>query len=665
MCGKVEHGAGISHQEVAYLMPDFRRGQWITALLLFLLLFCIQPAVPTHAQEPTLLAGVAPAPITGADTVEFVSQAVDATLSRGADGNYYVANESAVRLSNSNRFSAAFVTLGYPGWGGGNVRFNPAELPGFGPYTDDGGTGSQMEVRPTTWGGGSQDSTWMITSVSVPADGRLRLYTDWQQPLGGGPLITYSFGLIPASAWVGDVGSTRITLNLPLVASEEMIVSAEPSGYTFLGDTIEWLLVDEEPSVNPTVTLIAPHLWQEIEATRAARATEPLNANIHLADLYAGLAAQGIPAYSLEAEAALESARRAAPDDPVPLQRLALLYRARADRAGGDLAILEQAATSGEAAIAVGASDEETRAATLRDLQTLADAWVAQDPRVALDFLSRAETIANGSDPTLTQKRIAIAEQMALDALNQGERDAALAIAQAQGLSTAVPASPWMESTALTILNSSTSRTFTLMAAGDPALLQDRLGNLAARLTTGGYPSTWDSTANTFALSIPGNAATWQAAGQTIAAALGDDVELGLLKDALLPRTVTYQTSGDWWSQQYTYGEELQIGARAADRAGQLRSDADATASAWEKGLITTGAQEWEQFAQRQSVRVTTQFNDGAGLLQRDWNVSLPTADVLDWQETTLNRDHVLLIGAAVAGGLFLLLGIIWLPGRR
>ena len=63
--------------------------------------------------------------------MQFVSQAVDATLTRAADGSYTVSNEAAIRLNNTNRFGGTSVTFGFPGWGGGDLRFNPAELPGF------------------------------------------------------------------------------------------------------------------------------------------------------------------------------------------------------------------------------------------------------------------------------------------------------------------------------------------------------------------------------------------------------------------------------------------------------------------------------------------------------------------------------------------------------
>jgi hypothetical protein len=644
-------------------------GQSKTALSFFLLLLFLLLPSRTEAQEPQILGGVAPAPISGAGDVQFVSQAVDATLTRAADGSYSVSNEAAIRLNNTNRFGAASVTFGFPGWGGGDIRFNPAELPGFAPYTDNGALGSQMQVLPTTFFGASQESTWQVTSVNIPSDTRIRLYTDWQQSLGSGPLLTYAFGLVPASAWAGNMGSARITLQLPFVISEEAIISAAPTDgedtYTFQGDAIEWLLVDTEPSVNPTVTFIAPDYWKEIENTRSTRATDPLGANLRLADLYSALAAVGVPSYSLEAEGALEAARRVAPTDPVPLQRLAVLYRQRAEQNGGDLAILEQSVTVAEAALASGSTDEATRTALLRDLQSLADAWTTQDPLIALDFLTRAESVAQGSDPALTEKRRVLAEQVAVTALQAGETDYAIALATAQGLSMEAPAPPYLESAALQVMNSATQRAYTMTVTGDPAVLNEKLGGLATRLTTAGFPATWEEATLTFTVATPGTPTTWQAAGQTVAVAVGNDLELALLHDALLPPDVNYATTETAWVEEYRYRETLQLGARAGDHANQLRSEADQRPSPWEQELIKAVALEWDAFAQRQSVRVTTQFGEGGDMLQREWNINLPTAQVLEWQESTTNRDTLLLVGAGIAGGLFLLLGLIWLPGRR
>ena len=163
-------------------------------LLLFLLALLLGPS-PSRAQEETLITGVSPAPIAGADNVTFVSQSVDATLRRDADGTYVVNAEGAVRLNNTDRFNDAIVTLGWPGWPGGNLQFAANQLPGFAPRQADALLGARTESRPITWRGEQREVPWLVADLSIPRDTRERILFDWTQPLGEGPLLTYAFGL--------------------------------------------------------------------------------------------------------------------------------------------------------------------------------------------------------------------------------------------------------------------------------------------------------------------------------------------------------------------------------------------------------------------------------------------------------------------------------------
>ncbi len=305
----------------------------LTALVVLLL------ALPPHASaQEGLATGTAPAPIAGADAVAFISQALDARLLRAADGSYNAEVESVIRLHNTDRFNDTTVTLGWPGWPGGELRFDPDALAGFAVSNEAQPLALQRETRTTVWGGEARDSEWVVAQAPIPRDTRERLFINWSQPLGQGPLLTFSFGLVPAGAWSGPVGSVRVSLALPSFASQELIVRAVPETFTFTGSGIEWILVEEEPATNLSVTFVAPHVWAEIEAARAARANDPVGSALRLADLYEALAAAGATGYGAEAEAVLEEGRRAAPDNPELLRRLALLYRTRAASGGRGLA---------------------------------------------------------------------------------------------------------------------------------------------------------------------------------------------------------------------------------------------------------------------------------------------------------------------------------------
>ncbi|MGH2543815.1 MAG: hypothetical protein ACRDIB_13510, partial [Ardenticatenaceae bacterium] len=248
---------------------DERRRTLDVFILIFLLVLALFVGMsPVAAQEGALVAGAAPAPVAGTDAIVFVSQAVEARLYRADDGSYRADATGAVRLHNTDRFDVATITLGWPGWPGGELRFDPAKLTGFSATKGGQPLPTQVQSRPTSWGGEARESEWLVAQTTIDRDARERILFAWSQPLGQGPLLTYSFGLIPASAWSGPVGSARVTLELPQVASQEIIVAAEPADYTFLGERIEWILVELEPSVNPRVTIIAPHLWSELQAVR-------------------------------------------------------------------------------------------------------------------------------------------------------------------------------------------------------------------------------------------------------------------------------------------------------------------------------------------------------------------------------------------------------------
>ncbi len=615
-----------------------------------------------HAQGGELLVGVSPAPVAGSDAVRFISQAVDARLYRAEDGSYRVAAEGAVRLHNTDRFNVAAITLGWPGWGGGDTRFDPAALPPFAPRQGEQPLATRLETRPTSFDGQTRDTVWLVAEASIAPDSRERFLFEWNQPIGEGPLLTYSFGLLPASAWAGPVGSARVTLQLPGVVSEEVIIRAEPDSYTFTGDSIEWIWVEEEPGVNPSVTIIAPHLWGEIEAARAARASDPLNANLQLASLYDQLAGAGVALYGGEAEAALEAARQAAPEQPEPQRRLSELYRARAEQLGGDLALLEQAASYGEAALAAGVDDAALRESVLRDLETLAAAWADKDPSVALGFLGRGTALTDDR-ARFDANRQALAQRLALAALQRGESASAREIAAQYGLPTEVATLPWLSSVAVRVENVPGERTVRFFGTGEAGTLDERLAPLATGLTAAGTPTTWDAAAGTLTIQLRGGEAEWLSAGQSVAAALPPDPEWDVLRGVLVPQELLYRTVDDTFQRRYGYRERVQIAPRAAEIAVQLRDSVAARGTAWEQALVLDAAAQWQRLADSQDVSIVTRF-DAGGALQRDWSLSLPAQETLEWRGETARRDRWLYLAGGGALALLLLLGLIWLPGR-
>ena len=609
------------------------------------------------------MVGTSPAPLSGDRNVVFISQAVDATLSRAADGLYWVDAQGAVRLHNTDHFNVANVKLGWPGWPGDNLRFDLNQLSDFAPIKDGVPIETYIEPQLTNWGGEEKESNWLVSQITIQPDKRERIYFRWRQPLGSDILLTYSFGLQPAGAWQGDVGSTRITLNLPNFTSQERIVQAQPANYTFTGDKIEWILVDQDPTINPSVTLIAPHMWQEIEKARANRATDPLKANLQLADLYKQLVQAGVTFYEGEVQGALEAAYRAAPDDPEPQTLLAEFYRVLAYEEADNLALLEQAVITGEAALAAGANDEAIRSALVSDLQTLADLWAESNPNMALDFLKRAE--AAGGDATQIEKqRRVLTESLVLAELARGDFQAALQVATAHGFPTDIATYPWLTSSALHIENSPGERIISFVAYGDEALVSQKIGQLANQLDQLGYSATWEGNRSKLTIRLSGDEEAWLQAGADMASVLSDEPELDLLRAALTSNMIKYRIQEDDFFKYYGYREQVEVESRASAIAEQIRQDAAQRESAWEQSLLNKSATHWQTLADSQSFRITTRFDLQGHIAERNWNLTLPVNETLEWYGDVPRHERWLLVAASGALGLLLLLALIWLPGR-
>lgn len=642
---------------VRYALP-------LLLLWLFLIILALSAPPETSAQEPNLVVGSSPAPLNGAQEVVFISQAVDASLYRTEDGLYWVRGAGIVRLHNTNEFNRANLKFGWPGWLGGNLRFNRTELLDFSPTKGGQPLPIREETITTTWFGQQRDVSWVVTQTSIEPDTRERIFFNWSQPIGSDILLTYSFGLLPAGSWLGTVGSTRITLKLPNFANEEMIVQATPNNYTFTGHQFEWILVDQEPTVNPSVTFIAPHFWQEIEEMRSRRNDSPLSANLRLAELYEQLVTVGVSHYSAQIEGSLQAAHQAVPNNPEPLVRLARLYRAQAAAQPDNLALLEEAVRSIEAALAAGATDDSLRSTLINDLLTLANLWTERDAHTALNFLGRAEAV--GGDVTaITEQRRNLAESLVLAELERGDFYTAQTVAAQYGLPTDLAPYPWLTSSAVRIENKAGERTITFFATGDEVMLARRFGELASLLDSSGYSSVWDANTNTLTIRIVGDDEVWLGAGQSLASILDNDPEWDLLREVLMPEILLYRITEDTFEQYYGYREQVELNSRAGMIAEQLRQDASSRESAWEQAILNETAEHWQSLADSQSVHIMTRVSYEGTFRwsrQREWNLTLPANEVLEWQGKVPRHDRWLMAAGGTALGLFFLLAFIWLP---
>ncbi|HYN88769.1 MAG TPA: hypothetical protein VER55_09575 [Ardenticatenaceae bacterium] len=627
------------------------------------------PAVP--------ISGTAPAPLNTAGVVVLASHTLDATIVEAEDCSLYADVRTRTRLHNTSTSENAQPFFGWPFWPGDDLSFDPAGLPGFSVTRDGGPLALQPQVFPATFGDQTRDATtWLVTEQPIGRDERVTFDSSWRQTLAppGSVLVTFRYGLLPAGRWAAPIGSARITLQLPELTDQEQIVSATPRDLDFRGDVIEWLLVEAEPASNIVVTLIAPAVWRDLRATRETIAADPANvdARLHLADLYQRLADAGVRVYEAEVEATLLAARDAAPDHPEPHWRLAQRYRARvgSDR-DPDLRYLQLTADELDAALAAGLDPE--RAAAARELvidvnRRLADLWLEQgDTETALTFLDRASRWAEGSvAEDIAARRREIVSETILEVLERDGLDAALAVADAQGLPTHADSRSPLGGLDLRLETGPQGRHLIATFTGDPDTVADLAAELQPALSrVPAVAVAWEPGAHGGTLDVRWGtgqpASDWAATGVQLAEALPAVPALDLLRSVLAPAELTYQVTILNLRERFEYRERIALTSRAAERASATRGKAEDAEDAWEQVLLERYASEWESFGDAQSVVYEVTFEPSQGQpLQRRWQPPIPTDETLAYSvEPPLLVKWLQLLGAGVIG-LLAAIALIW-----
>lgn len=648
------------------------------ALIGLLLLILTLPTEATvRAQELPPASGTAPAPLNNAGTVVMVSQTVDATLREAEDGALYADVRARTKLHNTSKTENARPFFGWPTWPGDDLRFDPSALPGFTITRGGRPITLTQQIFPATFGGQMRNEiTWLVTEQAIGRDERVTFDSSWRQALAssGSPLVTFRYGLLPAANWAAPVGSVRLTLQLPALTSHEQIVSATPISPTFTGTAVEWLLVDEKPAANVSVTLIAPALWRDLEATRAAVATEPGNvqAHLHLADLYQQLADAGVTIYDGEAEATLLAAREAAPDHPEPHWRLAERYQRRiGPEDNPDLRFLELTVEELEAALVAGLDGKRgqaARASVVAGARRLAEIWLARgDTPTALAFLDRAARWAEGptAEEIAAQRREAVA-QTVLEVLESRGLDAALAFATEEGVPTHAEVRPPLGGLDLQLQTGPEGRHLVATLTGDERTVAALAADLQARLrNVPGVEVAWQPGPSGGTLDLRWGAgqppAQWVETGAVLGRALPDAPALDLLRSVLSPGAIAYQTTTSGLSQHFEYREQITLTSRAADLAAGVRAQAEAATDPWERALLDRYATDWQSFAAAQSATYEVTFAPDQGQpLRRRWQPATATTETLSYTtEIPRLRPWLQLAGAGLVG-LLAAITLIW-----
>ena len=304
--------------------------------------------------------------------------------------------------------------------------------------------------------------------LDLAADGRMALRLTYQVTLGSGPLLTLRYAPAVLNAWAGNI-SLRVEFHTPDTIAAESWVEVTPATwrYSVLAEAgvtgLRWLYDFSAPDTPFRFQFVAPAVWADIVAAQtAAGGNAPVADFVRLGDLYRGLAraadatvreryhAQAIAAY----QAGLTSAGwgLAAPQDKAAVYLgLAGLYRSQVVNAPAaarpvDAELLVDAATQALSLLAAG--DAQRNEATLWQadgLRLLLDQALARrDWPTAIVYLDRLTALPPELvDPAqLAEERNAILVQQALQLMEQGNREAALAVAGAAIAAAAVGPPP-------------------------------------------------------------------------------------------------------------------------------------------------------------------------------------------------------------------------------
>jgi hypothetical protein len=149
-------------------------------------------------------------------------------------------------------------------------------------------------------------TTWATWPVTFPPgeDVRLRVTYD-THPIGWGPWGSLPYVLETGAGWRGPIGEGTITFRLPYEVTPMNVQLAEireaytgpdrPFEITVDGTDVSWHFTDLEPersehpwsmtgreTDNPTLTLLAPAVWAEIQAAQAHAEAHPDSVEAHL-----------------------------------------------------------------------------------------------------------------------------------------------------------------------------------------------------------------------------------------------------------------------------------------------------------------------------------------------------------------------------------------------
>jgi len=564
-----------------------RRLRQAAALAILSLTLMGVAAAQVGAQSPSsAYSASAPVPL-GSVNCLLDGQIVDVRV-ENQDERAWAAVEGTFIIQNPNRLEPETITVTLPASLPDGLIFDPARLPDFTIRAK--GAERQLTVLRSTPSVESQDVVTQAYALAldVPAGGLADIRLSYRQDLGDNAQVSFRFANSVGSRWPGAVGSSLITVRLPVQAQQEQVLSAQPANMSFDAGQITWYDTDFEPKEDVVVHFVNPALWERIQQSRSAAVDHPDSPEAHyqLASLYQQiLAAQPSVREASKFEplmlAELETARQLSAARPGPLHcaiqaELANLYMAR------PLSVPSASQALQELELALQAcSQDELNPAWLSNLAYL-HLFMARSARVsglyedALAHLDRLEELGGQRRDVVGRSRAELDRERRLSylawvdqLLAEGDVERALALATEPGLAEAIaiasPLAPKFDSIQASVSADAAERRIDLRFSRSPWAPDG--DSLAAELRQAsaswvGIESEWSTAPNRleWSLTIPFTNDEDLLQKQAAAVnALPDWTELAFVRDILSPQAMDWAVQESWWDRRESYTEVIDL----------------------------------------------------------------------------------------------------------
>jgi hypothetical protein len=490
--------------------------------------------------------------------IELVALTLDAEISE-SDGHTLITGTSTFKLHNTDILNDLQVPVGFPTWAGDPYAFDPARLDAFSVSVDGTKVKTLTPARAELKIGSVVRAVdWYTFTLSIAGDEKKTVYFDFQQDLGDGALPRFTYGLFPETTTL------------------EQIVAYDPPNPDFDGQSFTWHFATKEPTANPTLMILRPALWDDLNAKRRAAQQNPNDANARaaLGNLFRQLALMDSPrrdSFYGQAVAELETAVRLDLNNRAARQALATLYESRAGPTTGPRqpAYVLLAVAQWEALVS---NDANARKQLAEDYFYLGlDAQTRLAFADAAAYYDKASALApNGAGPLFLPDRAA-AQRRALNIawaralLEKGDAASAAPKARA-ALGDKFMASfnpPAFYLTHVQVTTAFQSRTMVFTIAPYAANLQT-VNSVAESLNAAGADAALDNATNALTIVAPPDAL------EELARIVPDHAEWALVRAVLSPPDLAWDETDELFTHTTRYRESVDLSAACVAFAAPL-----------------------------------------------------------------------------------------------